>query len=58
MSFPEDFKLIDCWNLKKRNEESIVQTKKEMKNYFYSVANDMKERYEEITNKLANPLDT
>lgn len=41
-SFRADFKLIDCWQLKKRNEECIIQTKKEMQNYVHSVFRNIK----------------
>ncbi|XP_045030603.1 uncharacterized protein LOC116925949 isoform X1 [Daphnia magna] len=48
ISFQDNFKLVDCWNLKKRNQECIVHTKKEMRNYLYSISNDLMERRNEI----------
>lgn len=47
--------MVDTWNLKKRNEECIIQTKKEMKNFLYSVANDLKKISDEM-DKLKNSL--
>lgn len=48
VSFKENFKLVDIWMLKKRNEEQIELCKREMFQFLKSIARDIDSRQEEI----------
>lgn len=39
VSFKENFKIVDCWMLKKRNKEQIHQSKTEMRQFLQSLQN-------------------
>lgn len=59
VSFKENFKIVDCWMLRKRNAEQIVQSKKEMDQFLKCIerhTTSIKEEIDEL-NKEANSLD-
>lgn len=59
VSFKENFKIVDCWMLRKRNAEQIVQSKKEMDQFLKCIerhTTSIKVEIDEL-NKEANSLD-
>jgi CRISPR/Cas system CSM-associated protein Csm2 small subunit len=39
VTFKENFKIVDCWMLKKRNKEQIQQSKTELRQFLQSLQN-------------------
>lgn len=59
VSFKENFKIVDCWMLRKRNAEQIVQSKKEMYQFLKCIerhTTSIKVEIDELK-KEANSLD-
>ncbi|XP_045035083.1 uncharacterized protein LOC116933244 isoform X1 [Daphnia magna] len=49
LSFKDNFKLVDCWMLYKRNTEQILQCKLEMSQFITTISEDILSMQHEIT---------
>jgi len=52
VSFKDNFKLVDCWMLFKRNTEQILQCKLEMSQFITTIREDILSMQQEIKKKL------
>ncbi|XP_046643085.1 uncharacterized protein LOC124328370 [Daphnia pulicaria] len=50
VSFKDNFKLVDCWMLYKRNTEQILQCKLEMSQFITTISEDILSMQHEIRN--------
>lgn len=54
VAFKDNFKLVDCWMLAKRNEEQLSQCKLEMSQFITSITQEISSLQEDITKSKFN----